>query len=100
MYQYPVITSASLERTRLTFARPGPDAYREWREKTCMQKQSRERKRERKRMDRALVTPSEARSKSRKEDGDNDAANRSQFSRERQNQLARGQTRKGAIARK
>lgn len=72
MYQYPVITSASLERTRLTFARPGSDAYREWRERTCMQEQSRERKRERRRMDRALVTPFEARLKSRKEDDDND----------------------------
>jgi len=36
MYQYSVITSASLERTWLTFARPGSDAYREWREKTRM----------------------------------------------------------------
>lgn len=110
MYQYSVITSASLERTRLTFARPGSDAYRDWRERTCMQEQSRvqerEKETERERMDRAVVTPPfEARSKSHKEDNDNDgneenAANRSRFSRERQSQPARGQTRKGAFARK
>lgn len=73
---------------------------------TVESKRERERKKQKERMDRAVVTPPfEVRSKSRKEDNDNDgneenAANRSRFSRERQSQPARGQTRKGAFARK
>lgn len=73
MYQYSVITSASLERTwhfRSARVRRIPRIVRE---NLHVGTVKRERKRERERMDWALVTPPlEARSKSRKEDDDND----------------------------